>query len=99
MSEVLLYRLKKNRTAILEDLEADQVIDYLYQEDVLDNDKYEDVRDEKSRRKQAALLLSYVEQDSCAIQKMVDCLQKSSQPHLASILNEPLPNEVNLSKG
>jgi SOS response regulatory protein OraA/RecX len=99
MSEVLLYRLRVNRDAILEDLESEQVLDYLYQEDVLDDEKYEEVRDKRPRRKQAALLLSYVERDSSAIGKMIDALENSSQRHLACILKEELPDEVILSKG
>ncbi|CAB3978180.1 caspase-9 [Paramuricea clavata] len=99
MSEVLLYRLQMNREAILQDLEPEQVMDYLYQEDVLDGDKYDEVSDKGSRKKQAELLLSYVERDSSAIQKMIDALKGSSQRHLACILNEALPDEVTRSKG
>ena len=99
MSGVLLYRLRMNREAILQDLEPEQVMNYLYQEDVLDYDKYEEVRDKGSRKKQAELLLSYVERDSSAIQKMIDALEGSSQRHLACILNKALPDEVQLSKG
>ena len=99
MSEVLLYRLRMNRDAILQDLESDQVLDYLYQEDVLDGEKYEEVRDKGPRRKQAALLLSYVERDSSAIQKMIDALENSCQRHLAYILKDELPDEVKLSRG
>lgn len=99
MSEVLLYRLQMNRKAILEDLEPDQVLDYLYQEDVLDSDKYDQVLDKGTRKKQAELLLSMVERNSTAIEKMIDVLEKSSQRHLAAILREELPNEVAQSKG
>jgi hypothetical protein len=99
MSDVLLYRLRTNRDALLEDLESKQVLDYLYQEDVLDYNKYEEVRDEGPRKKQAALLLSYVERDSSAIQKMIEALENSPQRHLAYMLKEELPDEVILSKG
>ena len=99
MSGVLLYRLRMNREAILQDLEPEQVMNYLYQEDVLDYDNYEEVRDKGSRKKQAELLLSYVERDSSAVQKMIDALEGSSQRHLACILNKALPDEVQLSKG
>ena len=99
MSEVLLYRLKMNRKAILGDLEPDQVLDYLYQEDVLDSDKCGEVRDKGSRKKQAESLLSIVERDSTAIEKMINALESSSQRHLAAILKEELPDEVSLSKG
>ena len=99
MSEVLLYRLKMNRKAILGDLEPDQVLDYLYQEDVLDSDKCGEVRDKGSRKKQAESLLSIVERDSTAIEKMINALESSSQRHLAAILKQELPDEVSLSKG
>lgn len=99
MSEVLLYRLKTNKNVILKDLEADQVLDYLYQEDVLDDDQYQEVHSKEPRKEQSELLLKYVERDSSAIQKMISRLERSSQRHLAKILNEPLPNEVELSRG
>ncbi|XP_028394044.1 caspase-8-like [Dendronephthya gigantea] len=99
MSEVLQYRLIRNKDIILKDLEAEQVLDYLYQEDVLDDDQYEEVSSKGPRKEQSALLLKYVERDSSAIQKMIDRLQRSSQRHLAKILNEPLSNEVELSRG
>ena len=98
MSDVLLYRLRENREAILEDLESSQVLDYLYQEDVLDSNKYEEVRDKGPRKQQAALLLSYVERDSSAIERMIEALEHSSQRHLACILKEELPDEVQRSK-
>ena len=99
MSDVLLYRLRRNREAIIEDLESNQVLDYLYQEDVLDSNKYEEVRDKGPRKKQAELLLSYVEKDSSAIERMIEALENSSQRHLACILKEELPDEVQLSRG
>lgn len=99
MSEVLVYRLQINKDALVEELEAHQVLDYLLQEDVLDDDKYRQVRDQKSRKEQAELLLSYIEKDSTAIQNMIDRLERSPQRYLACMLNEALPDEVALSRG
>ena len=99
MSEVLLYRLKMNREAILKDLEPDLVLDYLYQEDVLDSGKYDQVLEKGSRKKQVELLLSIVETDSAAIEKIIHVLERSSQRHLASILKKELPDEIAQSQG
>ncbi|XP_046850373.1 caspase-3-like [Xenia sp. Carnegie-2017] len=100
MSEVLLYRLRMNREVVLIDLEAPNVLDYLYQEDVLDFDNYEEVRDTKPRKKQAELLLEFVEKGGhAAITKFIYALEHSSQRHLARILLTKIPNEDELCRG
>lgn len=82
------------------DLEASNVLDYLYQEDVLDFDNYEEVRDTKPRKKQAGLLLEFVEKGGhTAITKFIYALEHSSQQHLASILLTKIPNEDELCRG
>lgn len=94
MADVYVRRLKKNYEPILRDLEPGQVLNYLYQEDVIDGDLRDEIRAERTRTKQAEALLASLERRGPeAVQHFITGLQKSSQRHLAAILQKPLPNE------
>lgn len=55
------YRLKRNYRAILRDLEPKKVVNILYEKDVFDADDMEEVKCEKTRKKQAEVLLQKVD--------------------------------------
>ena len=94
MADVFLLRLKKNYETILRDLEPRQVLNYLYQEDVIDEDLRDEIRAKNTRKRQAEILLDCIRRRGPeAVQYFIQGLQNSSQKHLAEILKKPIPNE------
>ena len=94
MADVFIVRLRKNYEPILRDLEPRQVLNYLYQEDVIDEDLRDEIRAERTRKRQAEILLdSLGRRGPEAVRYFIQGLQNSSQKHLAEILQEPVPNE------
>lgn len=87
------YRLQKNYTAILRDLEPKKVVNILFQDEVFDSDEMDEVKCEKTRKKQAEVLLDKVsrlgERD---IAIFVNSLRQT-QRHLYDLLQRPVPGE------
>ena len=87
-------KLRENYEPILQDLEPRQVLNYLYQEDVIDGDIRDEIRAERTRTKQAEALLACLERRGPkAIEYFIKGLEKSSQKHLAEILVKPSGNK------
>lgn len=87
------YRLKKNHGKILQDIEPTKVVNILYQHDVFDLDDMDEVRSEKSRKKQAEVLLDKVTRSGDGgIAIFVNALQQT-QRHLYELLRMPVPGE------
>ena len=87
------YRLQKYYTAVLRDLEPRKLVNILYQEEVFDDDDMEEVKCERTRKKQAEVLLQKVKllsDDEVAI--VVDSLQQT-QRHLYELLQTPVQGE------
>lgn len=88
------YRLQKNREKVLKDLEPRKILNILYQEEVFDLDEMDEVKEEKTRKKQAEMLLDKITRAgdrNMAI--FVNGLQKT-QRHLYELLQRPVDGEV-----
>ena len=87
------YRLQRNYTAILQDLEPKKVVNILFQEEVFDADDMADVKCEKTRKKQAEVLLEKLDnQGHSKVAIFVHALRKI-QPHLYELLQTQVPGE------
>lgn len=90
------YRLKKNYTAILRDLEPKKVVNILYEKDVFDSDDMEEVKCEKTRKKQAEVLLQKVDNlGDIEVAIFVNSLQQI-QRHLYELLQRQVHGEVEM---
>lgn len=88
------YRLRKNRDKVLKDLEPRKILNTLYQEEVFDLDEMDEVNGEKTRKKQAEMLLDKITRAgdrNMAI--FVNGLQKT-QRHLYELLQRPVDGEM-----
>lgn len=94
------YRLQKNYRAILRDLEPKKVVNVLYEKDVFDADDMEEVKCEKTRKKQAEVLLQKVDNlGDYEVAIFVNSLQQI-QRHLYDLLQREVEmvqsqNQVN----
>ena len=87
------HRLRKCYAAILRDLEPKKLVNILYQEEVFDEDDMADVKCEKTRKKQAEVLLEKVKLlGDSEVAIVVDSLQQT-QRHLYNLLQRPFPGE------
>ena len=88
------HRLRKHHQKILRDLEPTRLLDFLYQEEVFDYDEMDEVKCEKTRKKQAQVLLGKVNRlgdGNMAI--FVESLRQT-QKHLYELLQTPVPGEA-----
>ena len=86
MSSPLAKGLRRNRKAIIRDLDPSKSWNYLYQEEIFDLDDIEEVKAERTRKKKAEALLEKVERsgpDGMAI--FAESLRQS-QRHLFDLL-------------
>lgn len=91
--EIYKFRLKKNYETIVRDLEPKKLVGFLYQDDIFDEDDMDEVRSERTRKKQAEQLLKMLstkEVDGYTV--LVRALEEK-QPHLARLMNTPVPDE------
>ncbi|KAL9971410.1 hypothetical protein ACROYT_G023930 [Oculina patagonica] len=87
------YRLKKNHGKILRDIEPRKIVNILYQDDVFDLEDMDDVRSEKSRKRQAEVLLDKVTRSGDGgIAIFVNALWQT-QRHLYQLLQEKIQGE------
>ncbi|KAK3735756.1 hypothetical protein QZH41_008915 [Actinostola sp. cb2023] len=91
--EIYKFRLRKNYTTIVRDLEPKKVLGYLYQDSIFDEDDMDEVRDERTRKKQAESLLSMLDRRGKEGYPVLVNALEETQPHLANILKTPIPNE------
>lgn len=87
MCSLLAEGLRRNRKAILRDLDPSKSWNYLYQEGIFDLDDIEEVKAEKTRKKKAEALLEKVEHsgpDGIAV--FAETLRES-QRHLFDLLH------------
>ncbi|KAK3730093.1 hypothetical protein QZH41_003641 [Actinostola sp. cb2023] len=91
--EIYKFRLRKNYTTIVRDLEPKKVVGYLYQDGIFDEDDMDEVRDERTRKKQAESLLSMLDRRGKEGYPVLVNALEETQPHLANILKTPIPNE------
>lgn len=91
---VYKHRLRKYYQAILQDLEPKKLVNILYQEEVFDDDDMEDVKCEKTRKKQAEVLLAKVKLlGDSEVVIVVESLRQT-QRHLYELLQTPAPGEA-----
>lgn len=87
------YRLRKNRDKVLKDLEPRKILNFLYQEEVFELDDIDEVRSERTRKKQAEMLLDMlVHSGNQSVGTFVDGLRKT-QRHLYELLQVPVLGE------
>ena len=85
--------LARNRVALAKNLEPSKYWNYLYQESVFDADDVDDVKAEKTRKKQAELMLEKLER--LPPEKLTHFLivLNKVQPHLCELLQREPPPE------
>ncbi|XP_031561650.1 uncharacterized protein LOC116297544 [Actinia tenebrosa] len=76
-----------------EDLEPRKLLGYLYQEGMFDEDDMDEVRDERTRKKQAEALLSMLGRRPVQAYEILVNGLIETQPHLAKLLQTPIPGE------
>ena len=90
------FRLRKNYKTILRDLDPRKVLPHLYQEAVFDFDDMDEVKAEKTRKRQAEALLDILSRcGERGFEVFVNALQET-QRHLAVVLTTPVPGELEL---
>ena len=92
-------RLQSNYTAVIKDLEPEKVLDYLFQDGIVDLDDMDDVKSEKTRKKRAVTLIEKVlRSGSQSLECFINALGKT-QTHLYDLLQQPIANENQLQQG
>ena len=93
MDSIYGIRLRGNYDAIVRDLDAQKYWNVLFQERVFDFDDMDEVKAEKTRKKQAELLLAKVQRSGPrSIEVFVNALN-TSQPHLFELFQREVPEE------
>ena len=85
-SPFLAEGLRRNRKAILRDLDPSKSWNYLYQEGIFDLDDLDEVKAEKTRKKKAEALLEKVEHSGPEGIAVFAQTLRESQPHLFDLL-------------
>ena len=103
MCSLLAEGLRRNRKAILQDLDPSKSWNYLYQEGIFDLDDIEEVKAERTRKKKAEALLEKVERSGPGgIAVFAETLRESHR-HLFDLLqrfiNETGSHEGQLQAG
>ena len=88
------HRLQKYYRAILRDLEPKKLVNILYQEELFDDDDMEEVKCERTRKKQAEVLLAKVKLlEESEVETFVESLRQT-QRHLYELLQTPVQGEA-----
>lgn len=74
------------------------MLGYLYQEGVFDEDDMDEVRDVRTRKRQAETLLSMLSRRDVQGYNVLVMALSEAQPHLAKLLQTPIPDEETRGK-
>ena len=85
--------LARNRVALAKNLEPSKYWNHLYQESVFDADDVDDVKAEKTRKKQAEAMLEKLELKTPEELTLFLTVLNQVQPHLCELLQREPPPE------
>ena len=94
MYSPLAKGLRRNRKAILRDLDPSKCWNYLYQEGIFDLDDIEEVKAERTRKKKAEALLEKVEHSGPGGIAIFAESLRESQSHLFDLLQSCINDTV-----